>query len=303
MQATTQPYTRDRVVELDGVTVAFHVQDGIRTVLRDIQLTVDAGEWLAVVGKNGSGKTTLARVLARVSPVSKGRVSIDRPVQMVFQNPDAQIVGETVFEDLCFGMENFDVPQTEMPRRAAQAAALAGLHVPLDTPVEQLSGGQKQRLCIASAIAVASDILVWDEPTSMIDPSGRRQILDTARDLRQQGFTIVWVTQRMEELAYADRVVALSEGRIAFVGSPGEFFYGPAADPTAPTGPANAHTASEENAAGPSPCEALGFDAPYVVQVARRLAEAGVVDFRQPILLPEDLVRAVMDREVVDGCR
>lgn len=244
------PAGRKALVTLDRVSVAFHTANGLKTVLRGISLTVDPGEWLAVTGRNGSGKTTLARVMAGLSGTSKGRVERLGRVQLVFQNPDAQIVGETLAEDISFGLDNLGVPQEERPERIARALRLADLDVPLSRTVETLSGGQKQRLCIASALAVGAPVLVFDESTAMLDPARRRRLLTTARTLCDEGHAVVWITQRLEELGAADRVVALDNGAVTHDGGVGAFFDGP--------------------------CQRLGFPLPYVVAVAKALERRGI---------------------------
>lgn len=254
MPSSTSSSPAATVLALHQVSVAFHTTGAIRHVLHDIDLRLNAGQFIAIVGQNGSGKSTLARVLAQICPVSKGRVEgSSASIQMVFQNPEAQIVGETVYEDIQFGLENRGVARAQVRQRAENAMRMAGLEVELDRPVTQLSGGQKQRLCIASAVAADAQAFVFDEPTSMLDELGRKQILAAAQRLRQQGAGIVWITQRMDELVHADEVLALQDGRVVFRGSPRAFFY------------------------DDSPCAALGFEPPYVVRLAQALETSGVV--------------------------
>ncbi|MGZ4165005.1 MAG: ATP-binding cassette domain-containing protein [Tumebacillaceae bacterium] len=266
---------------LHGVTVAFTTNEGIRPVLIELELEIQAGEWLAVVGLNGSGKSTLGKVLAGLCPISRGTVerggegaAHETSVQMVFQNPEAQIVGETVYEDVCFGLENLAVDPAEMPGRAAAALLLVGLEQKMHMSVEKLSGGQKQLLGIAGCLAMEARAIVFDEATAMLDPASREHVLRVVEELHRRGKTIIWITQWMEELAYADRVVALDAGKIAFNGSNREFFYG---------------TGGESN-----PCEQLGFVQPYAVQVAQELQKQGVTLVEQPIL-PNELSKAVSE--------
>ncbi|KEO82467.1 ATP-binding cassette domain-containing protein [Tumebacillus flagellatus] len=245
--------------------------DGIRFVLRDLDLEVRRGDWVAVVGRNGSGKSTLGRVLAGLLPVSRGTLERSAGlVQLVFQTPDAQIVGETVWEDVCFGLENLAVPPDEMPARAEEALLTVGLLEKKHANVSTLSGGQKQLLAVAGCLAMKADVLVFDEATSMLDPESRARLLDVAARLHQAGQTVIWITQWMDEVARAQRVVALEVGRVVFEGAPEVFFYG------------------REGSEGQTPCDSLGFAPPYVVQVARALERRGVALRKRP-LLPEEV--------------
>lgn len=277
-------------IALRGVSVVFELDGQVQTVLSQLDLDIHRGEWLAIVGRNGSGKTTLATVLSGLCGISGGRILYSgetmaehpRDVQLVFQNPEAQIVGETVIEDVCFGLENLAVPATDMAQKAHEALAQVGLLRRAQSAVSSLSGGQKQLLCIADCLAMDAQIIVFDEATAMLDPASRRRVLETVRHLHQAGRTVVWITQWLDELAWADRIIALEEGRLAFEGPRAAFFYG-------------AVTAPDGNAI--SPCEALGFRLPYTVTVAQELLAQGVPLRGYPVL-PEELATAV-----VDACR
>ncbi|MDF2716640.1 MAG: hypothetical protein K0R28_3565, partial [Paenibacillus sp.] len=165
---------------LKDADVALQAPDSSATVLRRLTLRIDEGEFVAVVGRNGSGKSTLLRALGGFAQVTHGEIIADREtmrsVRTVFQNPDAQIVGETVFEDVSFGLENMAVPSGEMQGRVREALALVGLNVSEDEPVEHLSGGQKQMLCMAGAIVTGASILLLDEPTAMLDPASKSAV-------------------------------------------------------------------------------------------------------------------------------
>jgi energy-coupling factor transport system ATP-binding protein len=255
---------------LSGVGVAFASAEGVHKVLDGIDLQVRQGEWIALIGQNGSGKSTLAKVLCGLCPVSRGDVERGAlQVQMVFQNPEAQIVGETAYEDVCFGMENRAVDPSEMPERARAALEKVGLARKIDQSVTTLSGGQKQLLGIAGCLAVEADVIVFDECTAMLDPASREMVIGVAQELQKQGKTLIWITQWMEELAYADRVVALASGRVAYDGAARAFFYD-------------------------GVCRELGFVPPYVVQVAESLREKGAVLAEQP-LTAQELCEAVGD--------
>lgn len=248
-------------VTLEQIKVDFLIEGGVRSALAGLQLTVFPGEWLAVVGRNGSGKSTLAKVIAGLCPVSGGQLvsqgTRSTKVRMILQQPEAQIVGETVYEDICFGMENEGVDPGIMRDKAVWALSKVGMADRINQPVGELSGGQKQLLAVAASLAVDADLLVFDEATSMLDPTSRAQVLKAAAELHLQGTAIVWITQWMEELAWASRVAALNEGRLFFEGSREEFFY----------------TASSPYY--PSACDLLGFEPPYAVKVGRALLEQG----------------------------
>ncbi|KIL37865.1 hypothetical protein SD70_30125 [Gordoniibacillus kamchatkensis] len=263
---------------LRRASVAFHTPQGVQPALRELDLTVAEGEWVALVGRNGSGKSTLAHVLAGLCPLSAGTLTVREGLRtrLVLQDPEAQIVGETVFEDIAFGLENASVAQAAMQPKARSALQRVGLGVGLAHPSRALSGGQKQLLAAAGSLALDADALVLDEATSMLDPLARRRLLETMRSLHRQGMTVVWVTQLLEETAAADRVIALENGSIVFDGDSRAFFYG--WDGT--------------EADWRSPCERLGFMPPYAVQVGRRLLRSG---YELPVLpiVPEQLGEAV----------
>jgi energy-coupling factor transport system ATP-binding protein len=277
------------VLRLGEVSVAFAGAEGIHTVLQELEVQVERGEWLAVVGRNGSGKSTLGRVLAGLLPVSRGTVErAEGRVQLVFQNPDAQIVGETVWEDVSFGLENLAVPPQEMPERVEAALRLVGLLHKRDADVATLSGGQKQLLAVAGCLAMEAETLVFDEATSMLDPESRARLLQVAGELHRAGRTVIWITQWMEEVSHAQRVLALEAGRAVFDGTPEAFFYGEQVRTGASGEGSSAKFLSERR----TPCEHLDFAAPYVVQVARELERRGVALRTRP-LLPEQLGDAV----------
>jgi energy-coupling factor transporter ATPase len=218
----------------------YHTYDGPRPVeaLRGISLAIREGEYVAIVGANGSGKSTLARHLNALLLPTRGEVwiaglntrqatnwrEIRRTVQMVFQQPDAQLVATVVEEDVAFGPENFGVPEAELPPRVRQALETVGLWAQRQRPPHLLSAGQKQRVAIAGALAVHPRLLVLDEATAMLDPVGRAAVLDIVRQLQVQGTTIIAITHEMDEAAQADRVVVLDAGRLALDGPPRQVF-------------------------------------------------------------------------------
>ncbi len=209
-----------------------------RPALSGVTLRVREGEWLALLGSNGSGKSTLAKHLNALLTPTQGDCTvfglptndplnvfaIRSAVSMVFQNPENQIVGTVVEEDAAFGPENQGIPTEEIGRRVENALRAAGLLAKRKKPTYTLSGGEKQRLAVAGALAMDTPCLVLDEPTAMLDPQGRRELLDVLRSLHEGGKTIVSITHRLEEILHCDRAVVLVEGRIAWEGSiPGLF--------------------------------------------------------------------------------
>lgn len=207
----------------------------VHPVLNGIDLQVSAGEYVVILGHNGSGKSTLAKHLNALLTPTEGRVlvcgmdtrdeslrwEIRRQVGMVFQNPDNQIVGTSVAEDVAFGLENMGVPPDEMARRVDRVLTRLDMAHLADREPHQLSGGQKQRLAIAGILAMRPTILILDEATAMLDPQGRREVMDAVRQLnREDGVTVIQITHFMEEALWADRVVVMQEGRIRLNGPP-----------------------------------------------------------------------------------
>ncbi|MBE3587479.1 MAG: energy-coupling factor transporter ATPase [Thermoanaerobacteraceae bacterium] len=212
---------------------------GEREALKGISGDVYRGEFLVIIGPNGSGKSTLARHLNALLLPTAGTVAVDglstadpanlweirRRVGMVLQNPDNQLVAAVVEEDVAFGPENLGLPPEEVRRRVDGALAAVGLAEQRLRPPHLLSGGQKQRLAIAGALAMEPQCLVLDEPTAMLDPAGRREVLGTLRQLnRERGMTVILITHFMEEAALADRIWVLHGGRLVLSGSPAKVF-------------------------------------------------------------------------------
>ena len=204
-----------------------------------VDLTIEKGSFVAVLGHNGSGKSTLAKHMNAILVPDAGRVLIDgidtadearmlelrRRVGMVFQNPDNQIVANVVEDDVAFAPENLGVPPAEIRRRVDASLRLVGMYdYRLHAP-HLLSGGQKQRVAIAGVIAMQPEIIVLDEPTAMLDPQGRKEVVDTAFALcRARGMTVVFITHHMDECIDADRLIVLSNGSVAADGRPAEVF-------------------------------------------------------------------------------
>jgi energy-coupling factor transport system ATP-binding protein len=226
-----------RAVEIEGLTYRYPASD--REALAGIDLVVEDGEFVALVGPNGSGKSTLARILGGLDrPRSAaravacghdlldeaGRWEARRDVGVLFQDPENQIVGENVEEDLAFGLENLALPPAEIRARVDRMVAEFGLEELRHREPHLLSGGQKQRTALAGVLAIPRRVLVLDEPTAMLDPAGRDEVLAAVRREHAAGLTVVYVTQEMDEVLEADRVVALEGGRVAFVGAPRGLF-------------------------------------------------------------------------------
>ena len=204
-----------------------------------VDLTIEKGSFVAVLGHNGSGKSTLAKHMNAILVPDAGRVLVDgidtadearvlelrRRVGMVFQNPDNQIVANVVEDDVAFAPENLGVPPAEIRRRVDASLRLVGMYdYRLHAP-HLLSGGQKQRVAIAGVIAMEPEIIVLDEPTAMLDPQGRKEVVDTAFALcRARGMTVVFITHHMDECIDADRLIVLSNGSVAADGKPAEVF-------------------------------------------------------------------------------
>ena len=219
--------------------VLYRYEDAASPALSDVSLTVRPGEFVAVLGHNGSGKSTLAKLLNALYLPTEGRVlvcgfdtreeknlwDIRQRCGMIFQNPDNQIVATIVREDVAFGLENLGVPTEEMLPRVERALSAVRMNKYADASPHMLSGGQKQRVAIAGILAMEPSVIIADEATAMLDPSGRKEVLDTIRLLnRQKGITVVWITHFMEEAALADRVLVMSEGNIRLSGTPAEVF-------------------------------------------------------------------------------
>ncbi len=208
-------------------------------VLDDVSISIKEGELLAVLGHNGSGKSTLAKHFNAILIPTEGEVSVDgiptgdenrlyeirQEVGMVFQNPDNQIVATIVEEDVAFALENLGVPPEEIRRRVDDALKKVGMYEYRMHAPDQLSGGQKQRVAIAGIIAMRPKCVVLDEPTAMLDPKGRREVMSTIKQLNSEmGITVVLITHYMDEAAMCNRVAVVDDGRILMDSSPREIF-------------------------------------------------------------------------------
>ena len=229
----------DTIMEATRVSFSYDEEPESPLVLDDISLSVRRGEFLAVLGHNGSGKSTLAKHFNAILLPQQGRVVVEgmdtadeeklydirQTVGMVFQNPDNQIVATIVEEDVAFALENMGVPPAEIRRRVDDALKSVGMYEYREHAPHQLSGGQKQRVAIAGIIAMRPRCIVLDEPTAMLDPRGRAEVMKTLRELnRDHGITIALITHYMDEAAQCDRVVVVDRGRLLMDGLPREVF-------------------------------------------------------------------------------
>ncbi|MCX7779962.1 MAG: energy-coupling factor transporter ATPase [Negativicutes bacterium] len=228
------------MIKVEKMCHAYLASDGSEvTALDNINLTIGAGEFVAIIGSNGSGKSTLAKHFNALLLPSAGDCWVDgintrdgarlwdvrQTVGMVFQNPDNQIVAAIVEEDVAFGPENLGVPPAEIERRVAEALSAVGMTEYRHHAPHLLSGGQKQRVAIAGVLAMRPKCLVLDEPTAMLDPQGRQEVVATVHRLnKEEGITVAYITHFMEEAVVADRVVVMEAGKVAFMGTPSEVF-------------------------------------------------------------------------------
>ena len=206
--------------------------------VKDITFHVKRGEWLSIVGHNGSGKSTTVRLIDGLLEAESGEIVIDgqrlteenvwnirRQIGMVFQNPDNQFVGATVEDDVAFGLENQGLSRQEMKKRVEEALALVGMLDFKKREPARLSGGQKQRVAIAGVVALRPAILILDEATSMLDPEGRRELIETVKAIRKDyDMTVISITHDLEEVAMSDRVLVMKKGEIESTSSPRELF-------------------------------------------------------------------------------
>jgi len=271
-------------IDIQQLEHAYLLEGGGRIeALQGLDLSIERGEFVALVGPNGSGKTTLARHFNGLLLPTAGTVRVDglltsdprhvwkvrRRVGMVFQNPENQIVASTVEEDVAFGPENWGLPAQEIRERVDEALENIGLADYRFHPPHTLSGGQKQLAAIAGVLATRPACIVFDEPTSMLDPPSRRQVLRIIRRLNdEEGITVVLITQSMEEAAFARRVLVMDEGRILMDGPPQEVLE------------------REER------LQNLGLGLPSVVEIAHRLRERGL-ELPTGLLTVEALARAL----------
>ncbi|MDR4888421.1 energy-coupling factor ABC transporter ATP-binding protein [Fredinandcohnia sp. QZ13] len=246
--------------------ISYKYAESTRLALENLSFSVRKGEWLAIVGHNGSGKSTLARILNGLLLPQTGTVTIEgvqlneesiwdirRKIGMVFQNPDNQFVGTTVKDDIAFGMENNGIPREKMVSRIERVIDLVKMREFLEHEPHQLSGGQKQRVAIAGVLAVQPDLIILDEATSMLDPIGRIEVLETIREIKSESqITVMSITHDLEEAARADRIIVMNQGQLFAEGKPEEIF------------------------ALDDKLVEIGLDLPFSVKVSKKLRAIGV---------------------------
>ena len=252
-----------------------------------VDLDVSAGQFIAILGHNGSGKSTLAKHLNALLFPTGGTVWVDgmdtkeeknlweirREAGMVFQNPDNQIIAQVVEEDVGFGPENIGVPTQEIWERVEKSLKAVGMYEHRKKSPNRLSGGQKQRVSIAGVIAMEPKCIIMDEPTAMLDPNGRKEVIKAAKSLnREKGITVILITHYMEEAVSADRIFVMDEGKIAMQGTPEEVF-----------------SRVEE-------MQALDLDVPQVTLLAHELRKAGL-DIPAGILTKEELADVLLGKQ------
>ena len=267
----------DAIIEVKDVE--FRYEGAEEEAVAGVSLRVERGEFVAVLGRNGSGKSTLAKLLNALNIPQKGEIWIDgvaaheeanslevrKRCGMVFQNPDNQIVATVVEEDCAFGLENLGVPPEDIRRRVDDALEAVGMREYAEAAPHMLSGGQKQRVAIAGVLAMRPQIIVFDESTAMLDPSGRREVFAVAEELnRRDGITIVWITHFMDEALRAGRLLVMDAGKVALEGAPREVF-----------------EKTEE-------IRKMGLDVPPMAQLAAQLREDGV-PLRAGIMTVEEM--------------
>ncbi|MDO5018183.1 MAG: energy-coupling factor transporter ATPase [Lagierella massiliensis] len=270
----------DILIKVDKVS--FRYEEDSRFVLTDVDLEVKKGEFVAILGHNGSGKSTLAKLINGQMKPTKGEIRVEglstkddenildirKNCGMVFQNPDNQIVATIVEEDVAFGPENLGVPMPLLRQRVDDALDIVEMSDYKRHSPALLSGGQKQRVAIAGILAMDPDCLLMDEPTAMLDPVGREEIVNTMLKLNERGKTIVLITHFMDEAILADRVIVFNEGEISLQGSPREVF-----------------SKFEK-------IRELGLDVPQVTELSYRLRKDGV-QLPEDILSIDEMVEAI----------
>lgn len=269
----------DNIIEFQNVSYRYEADDGeekLPLVVNNISLNFKKGDFIAILGHNGSGKSTLAKLSNSILIPESGKVlvkgmdtadedlsyDIRRTVGVVFQNPDNQIVATIVEEDVAFGPENLGVPPEEIRKRVDNALKAVGMYEYRAHEPHKLSGGQKQRVAIAGIIAMLPECIVLDEPTAMLDPRGRKEVMDTCIKLnREMGMTVVFITHFMEEAVLANRVIVMDDAKIILDGTPKQVFH-------------NSELLKK-----------VGLDVPETAKLANDLRESGAP-------LPEDILSA-----------
>ena len=281
-----------KIVEVKDVVYEYVRRDeegnieGITRAVDDVSLQIEQGDFVAILGHNGSGKSTLAKHLNALLYPAEGPVWVDgkdtkdeaelwnirQTAGMVFQNPDNQIIGQVVEEDVGFGPENMGVPTKEIWERVEESLKAVGMYEFRKFSPNKLSGGQKQRVSIAGVLAMHPKCIVLDEPTAMLDPKGRKEVIRAVRALNDvEGITVILITHYMEEIIHADKVFVMDEGKIAMQGTPREIF-------------SQVERLKE-----------LRLDVPQVTLLAYELSQRGM-DLPKGILTTEELIEALKNK-------
>ncbi|MDN6626592.1 MAG: energy-coupling factor ABC transporter ATP-binding protein [Pisciglobus halotolerans] len=227
----------NEIVTLKNIVFQYRDADE-RRALDDVSFSIQKGEWIAVIGPNGSGKSTLAKAINGLIVPDNGEVTvaglpmteetiwdIREKVGMVFQNPDNQFVGSTVQDDVAFGLENLAVPREEMLKRVRSAIEKVAMEFFMEREPARLSGGQKQRVAIAGVVALQPDLMILDEATSMLDPKGRKEVIQTVQEIKErENLTVISITHDIDEAALANRIFVMEAGKLKKVGTPEEIF-------------------------------------------------------------------------------
>lgn len=270
------------MIRLENVTFEYksYIDDSIQTAVNNVSLEINKGEFLCILGHNGSGKSTIAKMMNGLLLPTEGQVTvmgintrdeekiwdIRSKAGMVFQNPDNQIVATIVEEDVAFGPENLGIPPEEIRKRVDEALEIVEMSEYKKHGPHLLSGGQKQRVAIAGILAMNPDCIIFDEPTAMLDPNGRIEVMETIKKLNEvEGKTIVLITHYMEETVDADRIIIMNKGEIALHGTPREVF------------------------SQVDKVKALGLDVPQVTELVYELRKEGI-EIKDDVLSVEELV-------------
>ncbi|CAH2215194.1 energy-coupling factor transporter ATPase [Tepidibacter aestuarii] len=268
------------IVKIDNISFEYTQENIQSKALDELNLDIKRGEFVVIIGHNGSGKSTLSKNLNAILKPTKGNILINgmntkdddklwdirQSAGMVFQNPDNQIVATVVEEDVAFGPENLGIQPDEIKKRVTESLKSVGMHEFKDKAPHLLSGGQKQRVAIAGIIAMKPECIIFDEPTAMLDPSGRREVMNTIKRLnKEENITIIHITHFMEEAVDADRIVVMEKGKIVLQGKPKEVFV------------------------QVDKLKELGLDVPFMTELTYELRKEGI-DIRSDILTVDEMV-------------
>lgn len=272
---------KNKIITIENLIFSYAREEevGASNAVDGVSLEIEKGSFTAILGKNGSGKSTLAKHLNGLLLPTEGVVYVNgfdtrqeehvwdvrQSAGMVFQNPDNQLVSAIVEDDVAFGPENLGVDPAEIRRRVDKSLEAVNMGKFRKKPPHLLSGGQKQRIAIAGVVAMKPQCIIFDEPTAMLDPKGRQEIMEIIRELHEDGITVILITHFMEEAAEAQRVIVMHDGKVLMDGSPAEVF-----------------SRREE-------LQAVNLDIPLAVEIAAKLREKGI-DVPQKIISTEEMV-------------